>query len=182
MKDKRTILIPSETDLRSITRNADRCLTEVTIKIGWDLKIKWLVFGQSQIFRQTESGKDGRWRLEAFLPVGVTDCEHDSAFALKLPLIGLQLGSPAVYYHTASYLAWVDPSAGADDSPDFHVPRSGYNPLDTTLARAYECTECTKKKHLIVSRYVPEFDAELFKAVSGKMVEIAIGPVSSKED
>lgn len=101
------------TDLRGITRDPKRCRTTVMIELKWDTKIEWLEFGQAQIRSQMDR-PDGRWRLEGRITEGVTDFEHDSAYALRLPLIGLQLGSLTVHYHTTHFTAWVDPNAEED--------------------------------------------------------------------
>jgi hypothetical protein len=179
--------IIQETDLREITRYSELCLTVVTVHLDWDRAnmVKWLVCGQSRLIPQRERS-DGTWRLEAYLTVGVTDFEHDSAYAFKLPLIGVQFDS--VSYHQTQLTGWVDPNGGDESFPDFHVPRPGYNPMKLPGAELCDLGEhgytCYKKPHMIVpeKHFVPPFDAELYEAIKGKKVEILISPVFPKED
>jgi len=177
----------AETDLRNITRRSDRLKTVVRIHLNWETKRDWLVLGETQIRAQKDGGGDGRWRLEAYLGKGVTDFEHDSAYAVRLPLIGLQLGPLAVSYHRTELFAWVDPNEDPAFSPDFRVPRPGYNPMthpDIHVCKTKGCLEDNPKGHIIVPQgfYVPPFDAELYEAVRGKKVEISIGPVYEKDE
>jgi hypothetical protein len=165
------------TDLRSITREANKCHTSVVIHLDWETKVKWLEFGQAEIrFQKESSQSDGRHRLEARMTSGVTDFEHDSAFAVRLPITGLTF--QGVLYHRTRFTAWIDPNEDPKFSPDFRVPRPGYNPAKHK--DAHKCTQCKgKESHIIVPEgfYVPPFDAELYEAVRGKMIEISIGPV-----
>jgi hypothetical protein len=175
-----------EADFREITRYPELCLTVVYIQLGEDPdpRTKWLVCGQTRLI-STKDRFDGTWRLEAYLPAGVTDFEHDSAYAFKLPLIGVQFGS--VEYHQTILTAWVDPNADGYFK-DFNVPRAGYNPMKLPGAELCDLGEhgytCNLKPHMIVpeKHYVPPFDAELYEVVKGKKVRIVISPVFPKED
>jgi hypothetical protein len=169
-----------ENDLRSITRESERCLTVVTLHLNWEKRVTWLKLGQVQLRHQRDS-HDGRWRLEAYLPAGVTDFEHDSAYLIKLPLIGVVF--EGIDYHQTKLIAWVDSS----EPRDFHVPLPGYNPMEHP--KAFVCDEkdggyrC-KTPHKIIPEdlYVPPFNRELFDAVKGKKVEILVTPVFPKEE
>lgn len=161
------------TDLSGITRNSHKLLTTVTIEDGDMMRdrIEWLRLGQARV-RHARDRHDGRWVLEAYLDKGATDFEEDSAYAIRLPLIGATF--EGVDYHTTNLLAWVDPNAGGPH-PEFHVPTPGYNPLkhpDTTV-----CKRC-KPHHPIVptGMYVPPFDPDLYALVAGKKVSIHVGP------
>ena len=174
---------PAETDLRGISRAADCCLTTVILRVDWDIKLKWLVFGLAELCRQSDSKNDGRWRLEGRMTSGVTDVEHDSPYVVRLPLIGLQLDGLAVCYHTTHFVAWVDPN----DPTGFHVPGPGYDPTkhkNAVLCKVKSCREESPKGHILVPPgfYVPPFDPELFRLVRGKQVEIQIGPVFKGEE
>jgi len=166
------------TDLRSITRRSDKWHTIVTVEThddtGFRKNITWLEFGEVQL-RSTgrESGADGCYELRAYLLENVVDFEHDSAYALSLPLIGVRLGPMAVHYHQVSLCGWIDPNV--DDN--FRVPRPKYNPM--ALADTRRDKELT-----IVPEgfYLPPFDVELYKAVRGKKVEITISPVYKDEE
>ena len=114
--------------------------------------------------------------------LGVTDFEHDSAWALRLPLIGLTWDGLLVHYHTAHLLAWVDP----DDLDGFNVPGPGYDPAKLPGAHKCKDKQCLKNDptgHIIVpeGNYVPPTNPVLYRQVRGKMLEITIGP-TPKED
>lgn len=173
-----------ETDLRSITRHSDRCLTVVNVQlVNWDsrTRVEWLVCGQASI--QKPSNPDlGQYTLKAYLPAGVTDFEHDSAYAFQLPLIGIELVS--VDYSQTTLRAWVDP----EGSEDFRVPRPGYNPMELPGAKTCKLKvhghQCYKNPHKMVPEGYfagPPPDEELFEAVRGKRVEILFSPVYPKD-
>jgi hypothetical protein len=102
-----------------------------------------------------------------------TDFEHDSAYALSLPLIGLEF--QGVHYHQTQIRAWV-----GVNPEHFHVPLPGYDP--TKHPKAVVCTNCPKK-HPIVPEgfYFPPFERELFKKIRGREVLIKVGPAPSEE-
>jgi len=168
-------------DLRPITRRADTCLTTVHVHMDWDerRKVKWLVFGEAHI---QKFERKSQYLLKAYLPADVTDFEHDSAYAFRLPLVGLELDPLVLSYHQVSFVAIVDPN----NPEDFRVPRPGYDPLKmegTTTCTYHE--RCKAKPHLIVPEgfYAgPPFDRELYEMLRGKRVEIAVGPAPSKKE
>lgn len=168
-------------DLRSITRRSDKCLTTVMLQLTWDEreKVKWLVFGEAHI---QKFERKGQYLLKAYLPAGVTDFEHDSAYAFRLPLMGLEMDELFLSYHQTRLRAIVDPN----NSDDFRVPRPGYDPLKmegTHTCKAYD--QCKEKPHLIVPEgfYAgPPFDRKLFELVRGKRVEIIVGQPHDEED
>lgn len=179
------VKLPPLTDLRAVSRDPKRCVTHVYIQTNpWDReRHEWLIFGAAQLRHQKESSPDGRFRLEGRMTSGVTDFEHDSAFVVRLPLIGVQFDGLLIHNHYAFLVGWVDPD-GADD---FHVPGPGYDPTKHKDAHRCKMKECVKedpKSHIIVPEgfYVPPFDPELYKLVRGKRVEIRIGPVLPEED
>ena len=156
------------TDLRSITRRSDKCVTHVDLYDRKECRLTpWLIFGEAQM-RIDEPRYGGRivW-LESYLASGVTDFEHDSAYALRLSLVGLEFRDIA--YHYARFNAIIDP-----DGDNFHVPMPGYNPMQEK--GALMCEDC-KEPHIIVPEgfYVPRFNRELYAAVKGMTVEISIG-------
>ena len=168
-----------ETDLRSITRDSDRVVTRVFFERTHNQsEFTWLIFGQTQV-RTSRDRPDGRWRLDARMGNGATDFEHDSAYAISLPLVGLQF--LRVDYHQTELVAWVDPNCGQTQT-DFHVPRPGYNPM--IHKDAYLCKEKKCQRHPIVPEglWTPPFDPELYKLVRGKKVVIHIGPVIPEKE
>lgn len=161
------------TDLTEITRDNKRARTVIYIhNDNYGDRSPWLVLGQAEV------KIDGRicW-LSAYLTEGVSDFEHDSAYAVRLPLIGVKLEH--IWYHTTYLTAWVDPN----NENDFHVPRSGYNPMKHPDAETCEMDYCGKP-HPIVPQgyYVPPFDEELYNAVRGKKLEIVIGLAREVKD
>lgn len=166
------------TDLREITRNASIAHTKIYLtrrdEEGYKKQVLWLEFGElSRIWQ-----REGKTLIGAYLVEGATDFEHDSAYALRLPLIGMQFQD--IHYHATTFVAWVDPD-GADE---FRVPRPGYNPLRHPKAIRCGDGHCVDDPHVIV----PEgfyagapFDPELFRAVAGLQVEIQVGVVQPKE-
>jgi len=159
------------TDLTKICRESGKLLTTVSLCLGeyWDRSkdMKWLLLGETQLRKFERPGNPPYWWLAAYLGEGATDYEHDSAYALRLPLIALEF--QRVEYHCAEFYAVVHPNQPSD----FYVPWPGYNPLKG----AEVCTECKgDDAHKIVSEYVPAHDAGLYKQVAGKLVLISIGP------
>lgn len=160
------------TDLTAITRRADRCLTIVHIQIDWQMRIEWLKFGEAQI-RLDDKARTAE--LMAYLNGGATDFEHDSAYALSLPLIGLSWSS--LHYHRATFTAWIPP----DECSNFRVPRPGYDPF--SLRGTTACKRCDTHHPIVPEgHYTPPLDRELYKLVAGKAVEINIGPVIDPEE
>ncbi len=163
---------PSLTDLREITRYPKKKVTHVNLQVAWDKKIEWLILGETRLRQISSQGSpDGRWLLEAHLPAGVTDFEHDSGYALRLPLVGVTFQS--IEYHTSNFFAWIDPD-GVDSFNKFSVPDPGYNPMEH--AEAIICKHC-KPSHVIIPQgyYVPPHNQALYDIVRGKKVEIGVG-------
>ena len=176
------------TDLRSIGRYSDRLETVVTVNVGdWmDRKsVEWLRLGAASLQRIENHRRPNSWYLSAHLGSGpdagvegmATDFEHDSAYACRMPLIGLEL--EMVRDHSLFAAAWVDPDA----LDDFKVPLPGYNPLAHPKAFVCEAKRCIEgsegEKHIIVpeGHYMPETNPELYELVRGKRVEIYMRPV-----
>lgn len=178
---------PPLTDLRPISRDVKRCVAVVVLKVDWDSQndTKWLILGSASIVRRGGDRHEGQWSLQARMDS--TDFEHDSAYVLQLPLIGLQLDGLAVYNHHAHFVAWVDPN----NPGDFHVPSPGYDPRKEEGAHRCKHPQCLKddkgkkiEAHIVVPEgfYVPPFNLELYKMVRGKKVEIRMGPVFEDPD
>jgi len=167
------------TDLRSITRDSDICLTTVGVRLGpsWDRGAdrEWLKFGRCRIRKMERDSGLPEWELAAHLGQGATDFEHDSAFALRLPLVGLKY--KFTENHQSLFVAMID--IGRDD--DFHVPLPDYDPF--AHPETGPCPRCRGvEAHLMVPEglYVPPHIPELFKLVAGKIVQIYIGQPHSR--
>lgn len=167
--------VVQRTDLRLITRSSDRCETSIRICLDGLNFVEWLVLGEAGL---SQNKTIRNWALRAHLPEGVTDFEHDSAYALTLPLVGVEF--LRTDYQICQFNGWVD----ANDFYGFRVPRPGYDPMKLKDSRKCRSGPCRKEPHVIV----PEdcfggapFDKGLFRAVRGKRVEIWIGPVRESD-
>jgi hypothetical protein len=165
-------------DLRPITRESDRYQTVVRIYRDGFRHKRWIVLGQAALERRGDGfDKPLRWDFEAYLTEGVTDFEHDSARAIRIPLIAVEFKH--VWYGHAEFNAVIDPMNGRG----FHVPPPGYNPMELPETRQCTHPECKDEPHLVVpeGHYVPPTNEELFKKVAGRYVQIIFG-VPRKEE
>lgn len=144
---------PAPLDLRGQTREPERFLTVVRLCSPFGRSVDWLTFGQGELSR---IGDD--WRLTARLAFGATDEEHDSGYALCLPLAGVVFGSAT--YGRVFVRAVI--TAGRSDV--FRVPSGD------PLAGAAVCREC-EKEHPIVPFFPPE-DEALYARMVGRVVEV----------
>lgn len=162
-------------DLRNICRETD--LVEVTVSfMDYDSRVEtWITLGQASL---RTNGRNG-WELYARMDA--TDFEHDSAYVINLPLVGLQLDS--VWYNQCNFIAWIDPESG-EFGPNFRVPTSSdYDPRKLEDTYMCESDRCEKPHPVIPEKYYqPPFDRKLFEKVRGKKVEISFGPVRKSEE
>jgi hypothetical protein len=162
-------------DLRPITREPDRYQTVVKLFHGHFRSKRWLILGQARLQRHGRSHGPSLWIFDSYLTEGVTDFEHDSAFALRMGLIGVEFRG-ILYGHT-EVQAIIDPQ----DRDGFHVPQPGYNPMELPDAEQCDggkhCKWGDKEPHVIVpeGNYVPPSDRELYRKVRGRFVEITFG-------
>jgi len=169
-------------DLRKYCRDSDKIETTVSVKWDWDRmhEFVWLKLGQVRL-TQRESLDINRhvWTFDSYLG-GHTDFEHDSAFVLRMELIGVQFKS--LRYGRTVIEGFVNPNLD-DQYDDFSVPTEGYDPFEGSE----ECEECQgqneeREKHLVVQEghYVPPSNPELYELIRGKRIEIQTGIVVSK--
>lgn len=163
-------IVPPLIDLRPLCRDP-KILSRVHIWTGFD-KSEWLQLGQIRLTRRNNP-YPGIWELSAYLDQA-TDFEHDSAFALKMDVAGLELDM--VLYGQVHLTGWVR----ADDLDSFRVPGSAaYDPRKH--AEATKCTDCKgKDKHWIVPFYTPPPNPELYDLVRGRRIEICTGILESE--
>lgn len=164
------------TDLRSITRDSDTLRTEVTVHFSYEERVKWLVMGACDL-RKSENHHDRvqRWWLDAKM-LNATDFEHDTASAVRLPLVAVSIG--LVYHNRVHFHALVEPRTDKRWHHDFNVPRPGYNPMEHEDACVCDEEHCQgENSHIIVPEglYVPPFDEELYNLVAGFPVDIYMG-------
>jgi hypothetical protein len=162
------------------------CQSYVQLEWDWETRIAWLKFGEATL-RHPSDRRDGRWNLEARMGLGATDPEHDTAFALRLPLIGVEF--EWADHHQFRFHAFVDPSLDPNDEHNgFHVPLPGYDP--TKHPNAHQCNGKRNCKwgdgepHVIVPEgfYVPPYLGSLYKLVAGKRVEIILGKAPERDE
>lgn len=186
---ERAVNLSMLTDLRSITRESDTCLTIVSFQRyargGMEAEYGdgyWLLFGQAQL-RRSES--DDVVELGARMGMGATDFEHDSSWVVKLPLIGFAYDS--LHYHILEAHGWVQPCTplSARDQ-DLRVPLPGqdyYKDAFETDCKLAQCRQGEDGKFKSVShpitKYIPEYNISLHRRVSGRRVSIQVGPKSA---
>jgi hypothetical protein len=122
-------------DLRAISRASDRSTTKVDLIVDY-VAYPWIVAGECNLREVHQS-----YELYVRAIDGLTDAEHDSAYAIILPLVGVKLLS--VQRHEVTLVAWIN----AENSNNFRVPNAKYDP--TMLPGAFTCTACDEH-HLIV--------------------------------
>jgi hypothetical protein len=158
-------------DLRAVTRESERYLTRVKLYHDHFRSKEWFIMGQARLTKQARENGPSRWTFDAYLAEGATDFEHDSAYAIRMGLIGVEFKS--IYYGHTEVVAVIDPI----DFDGFCVPPPGYNPMKLPDAEKCEDDHCKGEPHIIVpeGHYVPPNDAELFKKVRGRFIEITFG-------
>lgn len=163
-------------DLREISRDSDRCEARVYILPGRYGRYvhEWIVTGQASLDRKDD--RRNEYTFRAYLGRGATDFEHDSAYAVQLPIYGVTFDR--VGYHTTVVSGFVSPDLDLDH---FRVPEPGYNPFEHPDTHECEDDRCGEA-HPIVPEglYVPKGDPEKLKAVRGRRVEIHFGPARKK--
>ena len=164
-------------DLRAITRNSDKLTTRIYLCDEFHTGQRlWMTLGECKLMRPIERSPM-RWWLAAYLTGGATDFEHDSAYALRLPLLALHFDMWEM--GQAWFYAIIDPN----DADAFRVPPPGYNPMGHK--ESYTCEEghCKKEPHIVVPEglYVPPHDPKLYSKVACRPVLITIGVTHEKE-
>lgn len=159
-------------DLRGISREPERCLTAVHLLVTPEYRHPWIFAGQASFDRVSE--RYDTQLLRVYLGHGATDFEHDSAYALQLPLYGPFF--KRVDYHRTVLRAFIPP-----DLPlcDFNVPEPGYDPFQ--LDGTHDCKEC-QNPHPVVPQgsYVPKGTEDRLSKVRGLRVELSFGPARKR--
>jgi hypothetical protein len=171
-----------ETDLRPITRDADLYETRVLIagdeydelrgvSEEYEPRTPWLKFGRAELRMPEREGRPAV--LQARVTYGVTDQEHDSCWAICLPLIDVKM--EGVSNGRTCITACIAPRGRSE----FKVPWPGYDP--TKHPDAFTCKECKPRHKVAPEGYVPYTDAHLYQHVQGRRVSISLGSVEEKE-
>ncbi len=163
-------------DLQRFCRDADQIYTEIKLFYNgsYGPTFPWIKLGQTRLRLSRKDHDHGGWLLAAYLGHH-SDDEHDSAFVLQLPIIGVNF--IGIEYGQTILTGYIDPNLRPDQ--DFRVPPADYDPL----AGAPECEYCAEhreedgvQQHLIVP-YLPPANPDLYRLVRGLPVYIATGVV-----
>lgn len=169
-------IIP-HTDLRSITRGADTTRTTIEIidRYGSGRHL-WITCGQVNLRKYDNRAEVD---LTCYLTEGVTDFEHDSAYAFVLELIGWTFDS--MRYSAVTFNAWIPAELGGFN--DFRVPGPGYNPMERDDVHLCDDGHCKEDPHIMVDEgfYIAPANPELFERVKGKRVRVTMRPVYEHE-
>lgn len=164
--DKRPPWLP-EVDLRAVTRDAHLVTTYIAVKFG-GMYVPWLEFGSLSTMG------DGKTFIGARFGSGVTDFEHDSAYALRVDVIDVQLVS--IQDGCVDLRAWV----AAEDADGLNVPSKSILSLEELGVEP--CSECEgDEKHLIINTFTRKADVELWKRLRGRELRISIVPKRPEE-
>jgi hypothetical protein len=163
-------------DFRAITRDSDKVQCEVELEArstaaDGPRRFTWITCGDVTLNgAEGGGGRHRRWRIGARFDKDVTDDSHDSAWAFHIPLIGVEF--EMVEYSTTFIRAFIDP----EWNPRwvlFRVPRHNGWPKGAERCDLGK-RECGRPKGHLITRFMPEFDAELFKLARGRPVWIRI--------
>lgn len=172
-------VIPPNMDFRPLSRNADKIATTITLYTDHE-RSEWIKLGEIQLRERDSHHFKGIWTLGAYL-LNATDNEHDSAWLLKMELVGVEFTS--VEYGQTHFQGFIR----ADMEEDFRVPPPDYAPFEGKDARTCKgtrkdyCKWADGKPHPI-AKYIPDANVELFNIVRGRRVEVTTGPVRTPED
>lgn len=162
---------PPKVDLRNCTRGVSHARTIISIEGDDCSRHTWLILGEVQI-RPPKDGCSGA--VKGRLTEGVTDFEHDSAYAFSIPIVGFTMVGE-VEYSRVSFLAHV--AATPYDQEDLRVPLGPYDPAQ--LPGATVCKDCEGETHIIVPTghfsgppAHGDAHADLWKKVRGRLIEI----------
>lgn len=160
MTDTRPSWLP-EVDLRSVTRDSKLVNTRIDVVVkgySWT----WLQFGS---LSRAEVNETYSWIGVHYN--GVMDEEHDSAYAVRLEVRGLQL--VGVYGGCTTLSAWI--AATPEDSRSICAPRKALSLRCFPL-----CKECKGEDRHRVGKYTPEPDAELWNYLRGARIMVKTAP------
>ena len=158
-------------DLRKYCRSSDVVETNVFLKWDWrsQHEFLWLKLGEVRLNQRESSHNRHLWRFDAYLEEA-TDFEHDSAYILRMELIGVTFES--LYYGRTNITAFINPNLDLNENFDtFNVPSEGYDPYAEG-----------KQPHKVVveGNYLPPNNPDLYEKIKGKRIEIRTGKVWKK--
>lgn len=154
-------------DLRPITRDSDHAETQISV-ILQNQPVLWIQAGRLSHFNLSPSNQN----LGAYFRDGVTDFEHDSAYAFHINVVGTFLHQ--IYHGVVELRAWL--ASRADDTERFKIPVA---PID--LDSLEWCSSCTGSERHRVGAYTPKPHRELWERLRGAELVIQIAPVTPEE-
>lgn len=163
-------------DLRTLSRNSDKCLTQVTLYPDWDTKnaFVWIQAGETSLRQKRDGDPTSGHTLTCYVKDGATDFEHDSAYLFQLPLVGLTFVS--MWYHQVRFGAYIDPTLDTLSFDRFSVPSADYNPFKHKDASL--CESCKGDDAHSFVPYLPPNNTKLYQRIKGLKAEILISPVT----
>jgi hypothetical protein len=155
--------LPDLVNLCAVTRDAHLVTTHISVKCNGEY-FRWLEFGSLTTMGDRKSFIGARYE-------GVTDFEHDSAYAVRIEVIDVQLVN--IYGGCIELKTWVS----AEDERGVSVPRKSILSFDELGAVPCEDEHCVgEESHLIVESFSPANDVELWKRLRGRELRIEIVP------
>lgn len=184
---------PTAVDLTNCTRWSKH--TRSTIQIfnpvtnQWQ---EWLVFGEVTI-RKEDPFRGCLGMVGARCTAGVTDFEHDSAWAFHIPIMGIQYEQACEYSCVHVFASIPIDVADRNTYDDLRVPLGPYEPGNLEGARLCKDRHCPRREegekggHVIVPEgyYAgPPADRSLSRMVAGRRIQITIGlrPLGLEDD
>lgn len=165
-------------DLTGYTRNVEKVRTMIFIdnreEYGDNPQPLWIECGDIQMSKRD---REPIWTIGARMSYGITDFEHDAAYAFVFEAIGVEFES--AYFGDFRFSGWI----AFHDYSQFRIPEAAYDPnKDPEGSRCTEksCKAEAKKKgekpHLILGeRFSPKANLELFKKLRGRRFIIQFG-------
>ena len=173
-------------DMRKYTRDAKTTETNISIVMDYQ-QWPWIKAGTCQLSSR-KSDHRPVWDFGARL-LNATDFEHDSAYAFKIALIGVEF--EMLHGGTFWFHGWID----AADPTDFCMYPPGVDPYAD--AAPCKARECKTSPHRIVERFAPPSASlikesgrlpgdvatqQLWERVRGQLIKIVITRGPATED
>jgi hypothetical protein len=162
-------------DLRPFTRDSKKISTSIFLK-GFrydDKQFLWIKAGSIDMRKTPEQGDKEQYTLQSLRLRGYTDCEHDSAKALTIPVVGLRMVTG--WGGNLRFTGWID------FNPTRAEELRVFNPSAVDPEASVCNDERCGKPHPIV-KYIPNPDPVLFDKIRGMEVEVFIGATDDPEE
>ena len=144
-------------DLTRFTRSSKTCSTTVWVGDTFKNSRLWIECGEIELAPRNL----GIWSFGARLGRAASDVEHDSSWAFRFDVIGVEM--ELVSYGQTHIRAFVGSGS------DFRILRPGQNPF----LGAGRCDICDKKHP--ITKYLPDHDPDLMAKLVGQPLSIRTG-------